>query len=99
MAILELSETEELSYDKRVPIIPRATFLKFCSENGISENNRNPHQRFPFFIVPSFAKLEKRFGTTRINWWWHNGPFVFFIDHLRDGRLKLVLELGPLDVD
>ncbi|TWT25298.1 hypothetical protein [Planomicrobium sp. CPCC 101110] len=32
---------------------------------------------------------------TRINWW-YNGPFVFFFDHLRDGRLKLVFELAPL---
>ncbi|WP_341201111.1 PD-(D/E)XK nuclease family protein [Planomicrobium okeanokoites] len=96
--VLDLNEIEreELTPMTKVPSIPKAAFQKFCMENGISEENRNPHQRYPSFTVPAFAKIEERFGSTRMNWWWHNGPFLFFFDHLRDGRLKLVLELGPL---
>lgn len=97
--IVEQIEQVEPSYEKKVPSIPKAAFLKFCTETGISEDHRNPNQRYPSFIIPAFAKIEERFGMTRINWWWHNGPFVFFFDHLRDGRLKLVLELGPLHGD
>lgn len=89
-------EQEEKLSEKKVPNIPRAAFQKFCNENGISEENRNIHPRYPSFTVPAFAKIEERFGSTRVNWWWHNGPFLFFFDHLRDGRLKLVFELGPL---
>lgn len=96
--VLDLHEIErvELTPMKKVPSIPKAAFQKFCIENGLSEKNRNLHQRYPSFTVPAFAKIEERFGSTRMNWWWHNGPFLFFFDHLRDGRLKLVLELGPL---
>lgn len=90
-------EREEFNPIKKVPSIPKVAFRKFCMVNGISEENRNPHQRFPSFTVSAFAKVEERFGSTRMNWWWHNGPFLFFFDHLRDGRLKLILELGPLD--
>ncbi|RLQ91334.1 PD-(D/E)XK nuclease family protein [Planomicrobium sp. Y74] len=94
--VLERIEQEEKLSEKKVLSIPRAAFQKFCSENGISKENRNIHPRYPSFTVPAFAKIEERFGSTRINWWWHNGPFLFFFDHLRDGRLKLVFELGPL---
>lgn len=92
-------EQEEVFREKEVRSIPKAAFLKFCNEECISEENRNLHPRYPSFIVPAFAKIEERFGSTRINWWWHNGPFLFFFNHLRDGRLKLVLELGPLNGD
>ena len=46
--------------------------------------------------MPSFSRLKERFGETRIKWWWQNGPFLIWFEQLRDGRLKLVLELGPL---
>lgn len=96
---IENNVQEIVLYEKKVPSIPKAAFIKFCNANGINEINRNPNQRYPSFTVPAFAKIEERFGSTRINWWWHNGPFLFFFDHLRDGRLKLVFELGPLHGD
>lgn len=94
--VLEGIEQEVKLYEKKTPIIPRAAFQKFCSQNGISEENRNIHPSYPSFTVPAFAKIEERFGSTRMNWWCHNGLFLFFFDHLRDDSLKLVLELGPL---
>lgn len=94
--VLEGIEQEERVSEKRVPSIPRAAFLKFCKKNGISEEKWNLHSRYPSFTVPTFIKVKERFGSSRINWWWHNGPFLFFLNHLRDGRLKLVLEIGPL---
>lgn len=33
---------------------------------------------------------------SRFDWWWYNGALIFWVDQLRDGRLKLILELGPL---
>lgn len=87
---------EELKPLKKVPSISKTAFQKFCIDNSISEEDRNMHPRYPSFIVSDFTKVEEQFGSTRINWWWHNGPFLFFFDHLQDGRLKLVLELGPL---
>ncbi|MBZ5201567.1 PD-(D/E)XK nuclease family protein [Planomicrobium chinense] len=93
------SEREELTPVRKILPFPTSAFQKFCEEHSIDAASRKYHQRNPSFIVPTFTKLEQRFGTTRINWWWQNGPFLFWFERLRDGRLKLVLELGPLHGD
>ncbi|WP_180956279.1 MULTISPECIES: PD-(D/E)XK nuclease family protein [unclassified Planococcus (in: firmicutes)] len=91
-----LLEKEVVSYKRERATFSPQAFRQFCEAQGVDEDERKYHFRSPSFILPSFSRLKERFGETRIKWWWQNGPFLIWFEQLRDGRLKLVLELGPL---
>lgn len=100
-AIEEVEEVTESKLEKvlnksTVSPIPKEAFDLFCANHNIEETERNYHWRNPSFVVPVFTRIEERYGVSRFDWWWHNGALLFWFDQLRDGRLKLILELGPL---
>ncbi|MFP8782590.1 PDDEXK-like family protein [Planococcus plakortidis] len=100
-AVEEVEEVTESKLEKvlnksTVSPIPKEAFDLFCAKHNIAETERNYHWRNPSFVVPAFTRIEERYGMSRFDWWWHNGALLFWFDQLRDGRLKLVLELGPL---
>lgn len=92
-----LMEQEVEQFRKSLNLFPTASFLKFCEIHGINQNDYSLHERQPSFVVPAFKGLEKQFGSARQKWWWHDGTFIMWFDRLKDERLKLTLELGPLE--
>ncbi|MCU5103618.1 PD-(D/E)XK nuclease family protein [Bacillus cereus] len=71
-------------------------FQLFVHEQKFQEGFYNIHHRLPSFIMPEFRKLEEQFGTPKWNWWLNNCAIMWF-ERLKDNRLKLTLEIGPLE--
>jgi hypothetical protein len=78
---------------------PEASFIKFAETHGISVENYRIQSRNASFLIPAFRELEQKYGEAREKWWWHNSTFTFWFDRLKDDRLKLTLELGPLQAE
>jgi hypothetical protein len=71
-------------------------FLQFAEEHNIPEEQYSIQTNNASFLLPVFRELEEKYGPTRMKWWWHNSTFTYWFDRLKDDRLKLTLELGPL---
>ncbi|GLV65016.1 hypothetical protein Bmyc01_36850 [Bacillus mycoides] len=71
-------------------------FQLFVHEQKFQEGFYNIHHRLPSFIMPEFRKLEEQFGTPKWNWWLNNCAIMWF-ERLKDNRLKLTLEIGPIE--
>jgi hypothetical protein len=78
---------------------PGDAFRKFAESHGIQADHYRIQTSNASFLVPAFRDLERIYGVTREKWWWHNSTFTFWFDRLKDDRLKLTLELGPLQPD
>lgn len=76
--------------------ITEAAFIKFAANKWISASQYKIKGRFASFITPAFRDLEQIYGMARIKWWWHDSTFTFWFERLKDDRLKLTFELGPL---
>ncbi|ETI69052.1 hypothetical protein [Neobacillus vireti] len=51
------------------------------------------------FLLPAFRELKQTYGSTCEKWLGHNSTFTFWFERLKDDRLKLTLEIGPLNVE
>ncbi|TYR72594.1 hypothetical protein FZC79_22215 [Rossellomorea vietnamensis] len=71
-------------------------FLQFAEQHHIDVDRYAVQTNNASFLLPIFRELEEKYGPTRIKWWWHNSTFTYWFDRLKDDRLKLTLELGPL---
>ncbi|MGM0840273.1 MAG: PD-(D/E)XK nuclease family protein [Bacillota bacterium] len=71
-------------------------FLQFAEKHQVLDEHYSGLSNNVSFLLPIFRDLEGKYGTTRIKWWWHNSTFTYWFDRLKDDRLKLTLELGPL---
>lgn len=106
LALESLEEDNEVEmeqairqHSKSAGIFPKRPFIRFAADHGILETDFRIGNRNASFILNGFKELEKIYGTTREKWWWHDSTFVLWFDRLHDGRLKLTLELGPLQAD
>ncbi|PFN25107.1 PD-(D/E)XK nuclease family protein [Bacillus cereus] len=71
-------------------------FQLFIHQHKLQEDFYNISSKKPSFIMPEFRKLEEQFGTPKWNWWLNNCVIMWF-KRLKDNRLKLTLEIGPLE--
>lgn len=78
--------------------IPNGAFTQFVQNRGIPDELYRTSRNICSFLVPAFRELENLCGRTRMKWW-YDSPFVYWFECLKDGRLKLILELGPLESD
>jgi hypothetical protein len=78
---------------------PQNPFVKFAEIQGIDPLLYRIGNKNASFLISEFRELEKTFGVTREKWWWHDSTFTYWFERLRDDRLKLTLELGPLQAD
>lgn len=76
--------------------ISKDAFIRFATNHSISEDNYKIKNHNASFLLPIFRNLESIYGVTRMKWWWHDSTFTYWFERLKDGRLKLTLELGPL---
>ena len=65
-------------------------------ENNILKNNYILHERYPSFILEEFRIFDEKLGLPRWKWWFNNALIIWF-EKLSDNRLKLVIEIGPLE--
>lgn len=93
---LALELTNEQNIERKQSFLPIAPFVKFTKHIGLEKDQYRIQTRIGSFLIPTFRELEEYYGTTREKWWWHNSTFTFWFERLRDDRLKLILELGPL---
>ncbi|MFJ8246786.1 PD-(D/E)XK nuclease family protein [Peribacillus asahii] len=93
---VESAEVSILDIDPKKRIIPKDAFVKFAMNHGISSGLYKIKNHDASFLVPIFRELENIYGVTRMKWWWHDSTFTYWYERLKDGRLKLTLELGPL---
>ncbi|ENQ3077403.1 PD-(D/E)XK nuclease family protein [Bacillus cereus] len=73
-----------------------AAFQLFVTQHNLQEECYNIHHRLPSFIMPEFRLLEEKFGVPQWNWWLNNCLIMWF-ERLKDNRLKLIIEVGPLE--
>lgn len=75
------------------------TAFSHCIEPlNVGPGNFELHNKKPNFILPEFRKLEGTFGFPRWDWWLNNCVIIWF-EKLHDNRLKLTIEVGPLEVE
>lgn len=102
-AVESMERGEELLLEQPkknlVAQIPDGAFQQFAATFQIMAGDYRSQGRMISFLLPEFRSLEESYGTTRIKWWWHNSTFTFWFERLKDDRLKLTLELGPLEKD
>lgn len=103
MVIEQMEESEEIHKPQAQPHkqlregdFPKVPFERFSKFYDINEDAYRFKTYQVSFIIPVFRELEEIYGNTRGKWWWHDSTFTYWFDRLKDDRLKLTLELGPL---
>lgn len=86
---------EELSKEVEKDTLVNA-FRLFIRQHSIPEDCYKLHYKNPSFILPDFRMLEGKFGIPKWNWWLNNCLIMWF-ERLKDDRLKLIIEVGPLE--
>ncbi|MDG5788816.1 PD-(D/E)XK nuclease family protein [Evansella sp. AB-P1] len=103
VAIEKMEESEEIHISQtrthiqqREGEFPKAPFKKFSKAYNIHDDDYRFKKYNVSFLVAAFRELEEIYGKTREKWWWHDSTFTYWFERLKDDRLKLTLELGPL---
>jgi PD-(D/E)XK nuclease superfamily len=89
-------EREAYQQQPHHPVLPAGAFRKFTDSIEINTGMYQMQNRNGSFLLPLFRDLEQAYGVTREKWWWHDSTFTYWFERLKDDRLKLTLELGPL---
>lgn len=74
----------------------KEAFLEFVNKNGIEKDCLELSERVPSFILKEFKVFDEKLGLPRWKWWLNNA-FIIWFEKLKDNRLKLVIEIGPLE--
>ncbi|AIE60225.1 hypothetical protein MGA3_07050 [Bacillus methanolicus MGA3] len=94
---LDHQETINFIYTVGNSII-REAFLEFVLQNEIPDNCWRDHIRVPSFIFPEWRQLDEILGVPKEEWWLNNA-FIIWFERIWDNRLKLTVEVGPLDYE
>ncbi|PFD96434.1 hypothetical protein COE15_07590 [Bacillus cereus] len=76
--------------------VMREAFLQFVNQNQIQTDCYHEHIRIPSFIFPEWRQLDDVVGTPTHEWWLNNALITWF-ERKADGRMKLIIEVGPLE--
>lgn len=71
-------------------------FQVFTKQHQLQEGLYKMSSKKPSFIMPEFRLLEEQFGIPKRKWWLNNCAIIWF-ERLTGNRLKLTLEIGPLE--
>ncbi|ONH02187.1 PD-(D/E)XK nuclease family protein [Bacillus cereus] len=71
-------------------------FQVFTKQHQLQEGLYKMSSKKPSFIMPEFRLLEEQFGIPKRKWWLNNCAIMWF-ERLTGNRLKLTLEIGPLE--
>lgn len=76
--------------------VMREAFLQFVERNQIQEDCYHEHIRIPSFIFEEWKQLDEIVGVPNHEWWLNNALITWF-ERKADGRMKLIVEVGPLE--
>ncbi|WP_026590670.1 PDDEXK-like family protein [Bacillus sp. UNC437CL72CviS29] len=76
--------------------VMREAFLQFVNQNQIRTDCYHEHIRIPSFIFPEWKQLDDVVGIPTHEWWLNNALITWF-ERKADGRMKLIIEVGPLE--
>ncbi|EEL47997.1 hypothetical protein bcere0022_48370 [Bacillus cereus Rock3-44] len=76
--------------------VMREAFLQFVNQNQIQTDCYHEHIRIPSFIFPEWKQLDDVVGIPTHEWWLNNALITWF-ERKADGRMKLIIEVGPLE--
>jgi len=76
--------------------VMREAFLQFVTQNQIPNDCYHEHIRIPSFIFPEWKQLDDVVGASTHEWWLNNALITWF-ERKADGRMKLIIEVGPLE--
>ena len=76
--------------------VMREAFLQFVEKNQIPEECYHEHIRIPSFIFEEWKQLDEVVGVPNHEWWLNNALITWF-ERKIDGRMKLIVEVGPLE--
>lgn len=103
LAVENMEQAEDVEAEQSIPVqqsinrrFPQGSFVRFAKTVGIDSSEYKIANLNASFLMPAFRELEQTYGVTRHKWWWHDSTFTYWFDRLRDERLKLTIELGPL---
>ncbi|TKD72214.1 PD-(D/E)XK nuclease family protein [Pseudalkalibacillus hwajinpoensis] len=96
--LLDVQETVELKRESNIEssLIPSQAFNQFVEHYNDQILKYRYTSRHCTFVLHTFEKLEATYGKPRENWWL-NHMLMFWFERLNDDRLKITLELGPLE--
>jgi len=77
-------------------VIPSKAFDQFVEHYNDQILKYRYTSKHCTFVLHSFERLEATYGKPLENWWL-NHMLMFWYERLNDDRLKLTLELGPLE--
>lgn len=72
-----------------------AAFEKWMQQQHIPATHYRMSKNNLSFKIPLFDDYKELLGETRENWWWDNGPLLFWMD-TRNNTIQFVLEVGPI---
>lgn len=88
---------EEAAGDGNSPsLVFKNVFQNFIKPLELTEACYNASYHKPSFILPEFKALEKHYGKPFKNWWLNNCLIMWF-EKMYDGRMKFIIEVGPLE--
>ena len=76
----------------------QTVFKEWMKLKNISETDYRVSSRNLSFKIPLFDAYKEKVGETREKWWWHNGPFLFWME-IRPNTLYFTLEVGPIEAE
>ncbi|MFA2767167.1 PD-(D/E)XK nuclease family protein [Bacillus pacificus] len=76
--------------------VMREAFLQFVEQNQIPTGCYKEHIRIPSFIFEEWRQLDEIVGVPKGEWWLRNALITWF-EREPDGRMKLTIEVGPLE--
>lgn len=74
------------------------TFKRWMESKKVNESHYRVSPRNLSFKIPLFDAFREKLGETREKWWWHNGPFLFWMN-INTDSLYFTLEIGPIEAD
>ncbi|WP_436864846.1 PD-(D/E)XK nuclease family protein [Bacillus fungorum] len=91
----EEDDTAEERNQREENVLSNA-FQVFTQQHQLQEGLYKMSSKKPSFIMPEFRLLEEQFGIPKRKWWLNNCTIMWF-ERLTGNRLKLTLEIGPLE--
>lgn len=88
----------EHSLSNEMNISVQDVFKEWVKLKNIPETDYRVSSKHLSFKIPLFDTFKEKLGETREKWWWHNGPFLFWME-IRPDSLYFTLEVGPIEAD
>ncbi|MCR1834068.1 PD-(D/E)XK nuclease family protein [Oceanobacillus caeni] len=94
----KIAKRVETSVIDKTNVHVQQSFENWMFSKGFHEKHYRVSTRNLSFKIPLFDSFKGILGETREKWWWHNGPFLFWIN-VKSDSLYFTLEIGPIESD